>query len=90
MTLISRANGIAGSMRAPKSCAGVTGNKALPTWLITMLLLLLLIWLTEKMFVKAFKVHASEKERERWAEKKSQGAQEQGTGDSGEHTDMHA
>ena len=52
----------------------MTGNKALPTWLITMLLLLLLIWLTEKMFVKAFKVHASEKERERWAEKKEPGS----------------
>ena len=88
MTLRSRANGIAGSMTAPKRCAGVTGNKALPTWLITMLLLLLLIWLTEKMFVKAFKVHVSEKERERWAEKKSREAEEQGAGDDGEDTDM--
>ena len=64
--------------------AGVTGNKALPTWLITMLLLLLLIWLTEKMFVKAFKVHASENERARWAEtakdreKEQQEAEEDG------------
>ena len=72
----------------PRCCAGVTGNKALPIWLITMLLLLLLIWLTEKMFVKAFKVHASERERERWAEKKSQEAEEQGA-NNGEHTDMH-
>ena len=81
---------MAGSMTAPKCCAGVTGNKALPTWLITMLLLLLLIWLTEKMFVKAFKVHASEKERERWADRKSQEAQEQGPGDNGERTDKYA
>ena len=87
---MNRAKGIPGAMMTPGCCAGVTGNKALPTWLITMLLLLLLIWLTEKMFVKAFKVHASEKERERWAEKKSQEAEEQGAGDNGEHTHMHA
>ena len=68
----------------------MTGNKALPTWLITMLLLLLLIWLTEKMFVKAFKVHASEKERERWAEKESREAGDRGAGDAGEHHDKHA
>ncbi len=68
-----------------RCCAGVTGNKALPTWLITMLLLLLLIWLTEKMFVKAFKVHASEKERARWAEKKKGEAEQQGAEDDGEH-----
>ena len=86
MSLV-RAICIAGPRLTRKCCAGVTGNKALPTWLITMLLLLLLIWLTEKMFVKAFKVHASERERERWAEKKSQEAQEQGAGDDGEHTD---
>ena len=90
MSLVSTPNCIAGSTTAPRCCAGVTGNKALPTWLITMLLLLLLIWLTEKMFVKAFKVHASEKERERWAEKKSREAEEQGIGDAGEHTDKHA
>ena len=67
-------------------CAGVTGNKALPTWLITMLLLLLLIWLTEKMFVKAFKVHASEKERARWAKEKGRDAEEQEAGNDGELT----
>ena len=89
MSLV-RAICIAKLMLIAKCCAGVMGNKALPTWLITMLLLLLLIWLTEKMFVKAFKVHGSEKERERWAEKTSQEAQEQGTGNDGKHTDMHA
>lgn len=51
------------SSTADLASAGVLGNKVLPTWLITILLLLLLVWLTEKMFVKAFKVHASEKER---------------------------
>ena len=55
-----------------------------------MLLLLLLIWLTEKMIVKAFKVHASEKERVRWTKEKGRDAGEQEVEDDGELTDNFA
>ncbi len=40
--------------------AGVLGNRTLPAWLVTMLLLILLVLLTYKMFLKAFKLHAYE------------------------------
>lgn len=45
-----------------------------------MLLLVLLVWLTEKMFVKAFKVHRSEKERDAYKHKQEEEGQDAAQG----------
>lgn len=42
-------------------CAGVLGNVLLPTWLITLLLIVLLLVLAYMTFTKAIKLHQKER-----------------------------
>ncbi|CAL8461561.1 g1092 [Coccomyxa elongata] len=55
---------------------GVLGNRTLPAWLVTMLLLVILVLLTVKMYLKALQLHAHEQCQHKGSSANSEQGQE--------------